>query len=211
MYEQTLIKTVTPVKENVLKKNNRYKKWQYGYDKDHDIVIISKDGTLGEVVEIQNLKIGLPLFKEADKSSDKWEAKDLPKEFKNIKTIFDWETYPETFKNKWYAYIDAEFTRREEGYWFYNKGTPTYITGSHYMYLQWTKIDVGRPDFREANRIFFLFWEACKADHRSYGMCYLKNRRSGFSFMSSAESVNLATITKDSRFGILSKSCADAK
>ena len=211
MYEQTLIKTVTPVKENVLKKNNRYKKWQYGYDKDHDIVIISKDGTLGEVVEIQNLKIGLPLFKEADKSSDKWEAKDLPKEFKNIKTIFDWETYPETFKNKWYAYIDAEFTRREEGYWFYNKGTPTYITGSHYMYLQWTKIDVGRPDFREANRIFFLFWEACKADHRSYGMCYLKNRRSGFSFMSSAESVNLATITKDSRFGILSKSGADAK
>ena len=211
MYEQTLIKTVTPVKENVLKKNNRYKKWQYGYDKDHDIVIISKDGTLGEVVEIQNLKIGLPLFKEADKSLNKWEAKDLPKEFKNIKTIFDWETYPETFKNKWYAYIDAEFTRREECYWFYNKTTPTYITGSHYMYLQWTKIDVGRPDFREANRIFFLFWEACKADHRSYGMCYLKNRRSGFSFMSSAESVNLATITKDSRFGILSKSGADAK
>ena len=211
MYEQTLIKTVTPVKENVLKKNNRYKKWQYGYNKDHDIVIISKDGTLGEVVEIQNLKIGLPLFKEADKSLNKWQAKDLPKEFKNIKTIFDWETYPETFKNKWYAYIDAEFTRREEGYWFYNKDTPTYITGSHYMYLQWTKIDVGRPDFREANRIFFLFWEACKADHRSYGMCYLKNRRSGFSFMSSAESVNLATITKDSRFGILSKSGADAK
>jgi hypothetical protein len=104
-----------------------------------------------------------------------------------------------------------EFTRREEGYWFINKGVPTYITGSHYMYLQHTKIDVGKPDYREANRLFFIFWEACKADKRCYGMCYLKNRRSGFSFMSSAETVNQATITSDARFGILSKSGADAK
>ena len=84
-------------------------------------------------------------------------------------------------------------------------------TGTHYMYLQWSKIDVGAPEFREANRLFFIFWEACKADKRSYGMCYLKNRRSGFSFMSSAETVNLATLASDSRFGILSKTGADAK
>ena len=79
------------------------------------------------------------------------------------------------------------------------------------MYLQWTKIDVGRPDFREANRIFYIFWEACKADSRSFGMCYLKIRRSGFSFMSSCEGVNQATITKNSRVGILSKTGSDAK
>jgi hypothetical protein len=42
-------------------------------------------------------------------------------------------------------------------------------------------------------------------------MCYLKNRRSGFSFMSSAETVNQATLASDSRFGILSKTGADAK
>ena len=48
------------------------------------------------------------------------------------------------------------------------------------MYLQWSKIDVGQPDFRESNRLFYIFWEACKADKRSYGMCYLKNRRSDF-------------------------------
>ena len=79
------------------------------------------------------------------------------------------------------------------------------------MYLQWSKIDVGAPDFREANRLFFIFWEACKADKRCYGMCYLKNRRSGFSFMSSAETVNLATLASDSRYGVLSKTGADAK
>jgi hypothetical protein len=92
-----------------------------------------------------------------------------------------------------------------------NKGKPCYITGSHYMYLQWSSIDVGYPDFREANRIFFLFWEACKADERSFGMIYLKIRRSGFSFMSSSECVNLATLARDSRLGILSKTGADAK
>jgi hypothetical protein len=79
------------------------------------------------------------------------------------------------------------------------------------MYLQWSKIDVGQPDFRESNRLFFIFWEACRADNRSYGMCYLKNRRSGFSFMASGETVNMATISTDARFGILSKSGADAK
>jgi hypothetical protein len=211
MYEQTLIKTITPIKENVLKKNNRYKKWKYGYNKEYDVIVISKDGTLGEVVEIQNLKIGLPLISKIDKNLNKWTPKDLPREFKNIKTIFDWESYPEDFKNKWYNYIDEEFERRDNGYWFKNNEKPTYITGTHYMYLQWTKIDVGRPDYREANRIFFIFWEACKADYRSYGICYLKNRRSGFSFMASGETVNQATISKDSRFGILSKTGADAK
>jgi hypothetical protein len=43
------------------------------------------------------------------------------------------------------------------GYWFMNNGKPTYITGSHYMYLQWTSIDVGYPDFREANRFCIYF------------------------------------------------------
>ena len=212
MYEQTLIKTIFPVKENIIKKNNRYKKWKYGYNKEFDIIIISKNGTVGEIVEIQNLKIALPAKpKSIDNNNNKWEAHIYPKELKQIATIFDWESYPEAFKNKWYAYIDREFVRREEGYWFYNKNIPTYITGSHYMYLQHTKIDVGKPEYREANRIFYIFWEACKADNRCYGMCYLKNRRSGFSFMSSAESVAQATITSDARFGILSKSGADAK
>ena len=97
------------------------------------------------------------------------------------------------------------------GIGFIIKDIPTYITGTHYMYLQWSKIDVGNPDYREANRLFFIFWEACKADKRSYGMCYLKNRRSGFSFMASGETVNMATISSDARFGILSKSGSDAK
>ena len=134
-----------------------------------------------------------------------------PSSLKNIKTIYDYHNQPDSLKEQYYDYINDQFERRDKGYWFMCNGTPTYITGTHYMYLNWTKIDVGAPDFRQANRIFYYFWEACKADNRCYGMCYLKNRRSGFSFMASCETVNQATITKDARFGILSKTGADAK
>ena len=92
-----------------------------------------------------------------------------------------------------------------------NNGVETYTTGSHYMYIQWTKIDVGLPDYRDANRIFYYHWEACKADKRSFGQDYLKIRRSGFSYMASEESANIGTISKDARLGILSKTGADAK
>jgi len=196
---------------------NRAKTWLYGYNEKYDLIIISKDGSLGEVYEISNVKIGLPKSPDKFINDDKkkenqvWEPKELPKILKRIQTIFQWHEAPVNFKSEWVDYIEGEFDKREQGFWFKNNGIPTYITGTHYMYLQWTKIDVGHPDFREANRIFYLFWEACKADKRSFGMCYLKIRRSGFSFMSSCEGVNQATITRDARIGILSKTVADAK
>ena len=212
MYEQSLYKVITPIRSNTITRLNKSKKWKYGYNKEHDVVVISKTGQIGEVYNIQGLKIALPKApSKLNKENNKWVAEEYPKELKQIQSIFDWREYPEQFKEKWEPYIDEQFKRRDEGHWFYNKGLATYITGTHFMYLQHSKIDVGKPDFREANRLFFIFWEACKADSRSYGMCYLKNRRSGFSFMSSAETVNLATITSDARYGILSKSGADAK
>lgn len=212
MYKQNLFKIVEPIKLTTINRLNKAKYWKYGYDKDHDVIVIGHTGQIGEIYEIQNLKIALPKApKKVDDIGDKWKPSEYPKELKNIKTIFDWESYSNDFKSKWVEYIENEFTRREEGYWFVNKEVPTYITGTHYMYLQWTKIDVGRPEFREANRLFFLFWEACQADSRCFGMCYLKNRRSGFSFMASGATVNLATISSDARFGILSKSGGDAK
>ena len=213
MYEQSLYKIVEPVKKTTISRLNKKRKWEYGYNKEHDIVVISKTGKIGNILEIQGLRIALPLLplQLHETKLNKWQKIEYPKELSKLKNIFDWRNYPEESKDKWYDFIDEEFKRREEGFWFMNDGEPTYITGSHYMYLQWSKIDVGAPDFREANRLFFIFWEACKADKRCYGMCYLKNRRSGFSFMSSAETVNLATISSDSRYGILSKSGADAK
>ena len=173
MYKQELFKIVEPVKINTIKRLNKSKKWEYGYDKENDIVVISKTGKIGEIIELQGLRIALPLQPVRVYANEikKWQRFEYPKELARLKTIFDWRAFPEENKAKWYDYIDEEFKRRDEGFWFNNNGKPTYITGTHYMYLQWSKIDVGAPDFREANRLFYIFWEACKADKRSYGMC----------------------------------------
>ena len=169
--------------------------------------IILSPENLGEVINIQGLKIQLPkkppkkqiLFSNKKKKEQKWIREDMPKLLTRENA------------GDYYEYIEEEFRRRREGLWFMNNGEPTYITGSHYMFIQWSNIDVGYPDYRDANRKFFLFWEACKIDPNCMGMCFLKNRRSGFSYMASAEMVNQATQTYESNFGLLSKTGADAK
>ncbi len=210
-------KVIDYIPKTVFANKNRGKSWLYGYNEKYDLVIISKTGELGEVININGLCIGLPpapkeVYKRnKSKAQQYWERKELPKSLSKIQSIFQWNEMSSSFKNMWVDYIESEFDKRELGYWFYNNGVKTYITGSHYMYLQWTSIDVGYPDFREANRIFFLFWEACKADKRCFGLDYLKIRRSGFSFMGSSECINTGTLAKDSRVGILSKTGSDAK
>ena len=200
------------ISKNALIARNRANKWVYGYDKDYDLIVISKDGTIGDIYDINGLKIAIPKApKDIDTENDRWVPHEYPRELSKVRTIFDWNRKDNKFKSKYVDYIEGEFDKRDYGHWFNNNGRPTYMTGTHYMYLQWTKIDVGQPDFRESNRIFFIYWEACKADRRCFGMCYLKNRRSGFSFMSSSEATNTGTIVRDSRIGILSKTGSDAK
>lgn len=200
-----------------LTQRNNAKSWEYGYNKEYDFVCISKDGTIGDVVEVSGLRIALPaaplkVWSRSDEPSEQyWEREEIPKELSTIPSIFHWNEMPSAFKEKYVDYIESEFDHREAGAWFMNNGSPTYITGSHYMYLQWASIDVGYADFREANRIFYIFWEACKADKRSFGMNYLKIRRSGFSFMSGSECINVGTLASDARIGILSKTGNDAK
>lgn len=201
----------------VISNKNRVRSWLYGYNEQYDVVVISKSGQIGQIVEISGLKIALPAAPDKCFARDSkpleqyWERQDIPRDLAKIQSIFQWNEKPKEFKDRWVDYIEQEFDYREQGYWFMNNGVKTYITGSHYMYLQWSSIDVGYPDFREANRIYWIFWEACRADPRSFGMIYLKIRRSGFSFMSSSECVNIGTLARDSRIGILSKTGADAK
>jgi len=205
------------VPKNVLATKNKAKSWQYGYNEKYNFVVISKTGEIDQILNVQGLNIALPkMSKEVFQRSDKkekqyWESQIIPKQLQKIKSIFQWHNAPASFKNQWIDYIESQFDYREQGYWFMNNGKPTYITGSHWMYIQHTKIDIGLPDFREANRIFYIHWEACKADKRSFGNSYLKIRRSGFSYMGSEECANIGTITKDARIGILSKTGADAK
>ena len=130
MYKQDLVKTIEPIKKTTISRLNKGKKWKYGYNKEHDVIVISKTGQIGEIYEIQNLRIALPkvprqVFKH---ELNKWVKFNQPKELTRLKNIFDWRSYPDEAKDQWFDYIDEEFKRRDEGFWFDNKGTPTYIT-----------------------------------------------------------------------------------
>jgi len=177
------------------------------FDKKNDVVWICPNNTRGKVITIQNLNIGLPkappkkkmLFYGLKKKDQYWKRQEIDANCTRD-NVADFEDY-----------IIEEFKRRREGIWFLNKGEATYITGSQYMYIQWSKIDIGYPEYRDANRKLFLFWEACKVDYRCYGICYLKNRRSGFSYCSASEIVNIASSTENTVNGILSKTGKDAQ
>ena len=60
MYEQSLVKIIEPIKKTTISRLNKGKKWKYGYDKEHDIIVLSHTGQIGEIYEIQNLNIALP-------------------------------------------------------------------------------------------------------------------------------------------------------
>ena len=109
--EAIVDEVVRPIKINTIKRLNKSKKWKYGYNKEHDVVVISKTGMIGEIYEIQNLRIALPQQpKQVHKfKSDKWEVTEYPKELNRIKTIFDWKEYPQDFKSKYINYIENEF------------------------------------------------------------------------------------------------------
>ena len=84
-YKQTLWQEVTDViNPKILKKQNRYKKWEYGYNAEYDFVNISKTGKIGSIIEIQNLRIALPAADEPykrskDKKEQYWERFEYPK------------------------------------------------------------------------------------------------------------------------------------
>lgn len=88
------------------------------------------------------------------------------------------EDTPEDWRHE-IEFIQREWGRRKNGYWFYNNGVPTYITGTHYLYCAYWKIDVGLPEYRDRDRKFFLFSQFCENDPNSFGFVYPKHRREG--------------------------------
>ena len=188
-----------------------------GYDE--EVVNICPHGTQGEVIELSGLYIQLPaipsddeiLFAGLPKSEQYWRRTEMPKELSSIRSMDEWSESPREFRNKHTSFIQQEFKRRREGVWFYNKGVPTYITGRHYMMLQWSKIDIGYPSFLDFQRKLFTHFAACEADPRCLGQIYTKCRRSGYTNMSACIEVDEATQVKDKLLGIMSKTGKDAQ
>lgn len=182
-------------------------------------VKICPDGTVGDIQEIDGLYICLPKTPPKNKihgahletSMQVWKRVSMSPEMSRIRSMDEWAASPKEFREKLRPYIEEEFRRRRDGFWFYNNGTPTYITGRHYMFLQWTKIDVGYPSFLAFQRTIFLHMAACEADSRCVGQLYTKCRRSGYTNICASVLLDEATQVKDKLLGIQSKTGKDAQ
>ena len=182
-------------------------------------ISICPNGTKGEVIELGGLVIVLPAQPPKKKIAgygkpddmQMWTRTDMPTELSRIKSMDEWGEMPREFRQKFSPYIEEEFRRRREGFWFYNNGEPTYITGRHYMMLQWTRMDIGYPSYLKFQRDIFLHLAACEADPRCIGQLYTKCRRSGYTNICSSVLLDEATQVKDKLLGIQSKTGKDAQ
>ena len=187
---------------------------------DEMIVNICPNGTSGEVINIDGLYIQLPeqppheqiLYHELPQEQQRWERHEPSNELLRLKSMDDWAQSPKEFRAKHSAYISEEYRRRKEGLWFYNNGTPTYITGSHYMLLQWTKIDASFYGYYlDFQRKLFIHAQACEIDPRSVGQLFVKCRRSGYTNIAVSKLLTEGTLVKDKVLGVMSKTGKDAQ
>ncbi len=180
---------------------------------------IDPNGTEGEVIELHGLLAVLPkkpkrseiLFHDKPKAMQMWQRIPMPEELQRIRSMDEWLEKPAEFRKKFHSYIEQEFQRRRDGVWFYNNGVPTYITGRHYMFLQWSKIDIGYPSYLAFQKEIFLHMAACEADHRCFGQLYTKCRRSGYTNICSSVLVDEASQVKEKLLGIQSKTGKDSQ
>lgn len=188
---------------------NKAKQWKYGYDESIDTVIISKNGTLGEVYCINGLNIGFPqrpdhkeiLNWNKTAVNQKWEREKLP----------DGLNEDTQYLDKYEGYIEDQFKKREEGVWVYLNGVPVYLTGTYWFFLSWYNENGNYPSLRIIQNELMIFWEACKADERCYGIDYVKNRRFGWSALCNSEQLDSGTKNENKQLGIISKKGNDAK
>ena len=181
-----------------------------------EVINICPNNSDGPIIEIESLSIQLPkpegfLFSDLPKERQMWNRQEIPRELAQINSMDDWYESPREFQQKWSPYIEQEFKRRKEGLWFMNNGEETYITGHHYMFLQWSSIDIGYPTYLDFQRKLFVHLSACESDPRCLGQIYTKCRRSGYTNMSAAVLVDEGSQVKEKLLGIMSKTGTDAQ
>jgi len=137
---------------------------------------------------------GLPV------EEQKWKAPEMPIRLRQLEANSDTieKVYEVLEKNRAsyeqeINWIRDQWDRRQNGYWLYINGVPTFMDGWHYFYCSFWKLDVGLPKYRERDREFFLFARFCYTDttlpdgtdlfnRMCLGFNYPKHRREGATY-----------------------------
>ena len=146
-----------------------------------------------------------------------WERTPLPSWYKEISK--KWAAYekikkdddPDFYDAKLEEYKRKEWDRRLNGMWFMNNGKATYITGCHYLYMQWWQLDIGYAKFRIPDLEYFYFLQYVIEDPQCMGMLEITKRRFGKTFRGGLFLYEYPTRTRMCNAGIQSKTGNDAK
>ena len=168
--------------------------------------------SIGEVITLSDMDIVLPKAPPKTKmlnygkkiANQSWTRVKLP-------DTFSWDKLESEYTDEEIEFIDKDFDRRINGVWILINGKATWISGVHYFYLQWCKIDVGYPEYRDRDRRFFTFWEAVVRDPKAHGMIMVKHRREGATFKGAVIILEYVTRNAKANGGLLSKTGSDAK
>ena len=189
----------------------------------------------GSIIDIQGLKCNLPpegyvfniitkqvefrgIYKRSEIESEQyWKRILLPDWYQD--TMKKWDDFDKKKKDDELEFYDErledykkqEWDRRLNGFWYMNNGKPLFLTGLHYLYLQWWPIDIGYPKFRMPDLEKFYFMEYCIQDPLCMGMLEVTKRRFGKSFVAGLFVSEYITRTKMTNGGIQSKTGSDAK
>lgn len=143
------------------------------------------------------------------KKEQKWRRKELPDYFDDVQVDKEGNV---TLTSQQRAYASIEVERCKKGYWFYNNGIPTYITGKNYFYLQWWKLeDDIYPDYRDADRRYYLFLNHWENVLWCIGIGRGKKRREGASSQATANLIYECIFFTNSNCGLVSKTNVDSR
>lgn len=158
------------------------------------------------------------IYKRSNKPEEQyWERTPLPSWYKDVlkkEDAYDKkrkEDDPPFYDDQLERYKQQEWDRRLNGFWFMNNGKATYITGSHYMYMQWFQIDIGYPRFRQPDLEYYYFQKYVEEDPNCMGMLEITKRRFGKTYRGGMFLYDYITRTRMTNGGIQSKTGADAK
>jgi hypothetical protein len=189
----------------------------------------------GSIINVQGLECNLPpegyvfniitkqvefrgVYKRSEIESEQyWKRIALPDWYKD--TMKKWDEFDKKKKDDETEFYDEsleeykkqEWDRRLNGFWYMNNGKPLFLTGLHYLYLQWWAIDIGYPKFRVPDLEKFYFMDYCIQDPLCMGMLEVTKRRFGKSFVAGLFVSEYITRTKMTNGGIQSKTGSDAK
>lgn len=169
-------------------------------------------------VDIYGSLIDFPVIQEyqkiedwgtSDPSEQYWRRRELPSFFHEVEYDRDGNL---TLTQEQEIYAREEERRCKKGYYFLNNGQLTYITGKHYFYLQWWKLeDDIYPDYRDTDRRYFTFLNYWEHILWCLGILRGKKRREGASSQATSNLIYECIFFKNSICGLVSKTEKDSK